>query len=122
MYVYDISVCVHIHIAYSMCMYIHIYIPPTHPGTHLKGGLLDVKLNGLVEVLRIRAAREHTLELGMLPRIRRVIHHRQRRVVCLVILHVEEAQRGPVFVPLALANDCRSCVRICTFIPVKQVN
>ncbi len=105
-----------------MCMYIHAYIPPSHASRHLKGGLLDVKLNGLVEILRVRAAREHTLELGVVPRIGRVIHHRQRGVVSLVILHVEEAQRGPVFVALALANDCGSCVSICTFLPVKQVN
>jgi hypothetical protein len=41
----------------------------------------------------------------MLPGLISVIHHSKSGIVCLIVVHVQEAESCPVLVTLALAND-----------------
>mmetsp|Transcript_27243 Transcript_27243/g.69170 ORF Transcript_27243/g.69170 Transcript_27243/m.69170 type:complete len:886 (-) Transcript_27243:1919-4576(-) len=71
----------------------------------LKGGRLQVKGDGLVQVFGVGALEEELPELRVLPSLVRVVHHGEGGVVGLVIVHVEEAEGGPELVLLARADD-----------------
>ena len=69
--------------------------------------LLQVEGDGLVVHLRVGHLDGDVLELDMLPGGGRVRHHDQRRVVVLVVGHVQEDKLAPVLLLLAHTDEAR---------------